>query len=93
MGLPTGTRVRDDTEGSEPGGKGGAGAGDVWWYVASQNPAFLITGKKSGQKIQPLTGVVLWESLVFDLTSSICVVSHVLLTYGSSLVLLIVYPR
>lgn len=29
MGLPTGTRVRDDTEGSEPGGKGGAGAGDV----------------------------------------------------------------
>ena len=29
MGLPTGTRVRDDDEGSEPGGKGGAGAGDV----------------------------------------------------------------
>jgi len=29
MGLPTGTRVRDDAEGSEPGGKGGAGAGDV----------------------------------------------------------------
>ena len=29
MGLPTGTRVSEDTEGSEPGGKGGAGAGDV----------------------------------------------------------------
>jgi hypothetical protein len=29
MGLPTGTRVRDDDEGCEPGGEGGAGAGDV----------------------------------------------------------------